>query len=95
MLVLIVGYLAGEIDEQYKVKRFDTGLKLSPLMIYNTLSPDFLISSQGMGLGVSFHPSEERFGRFARHLDIGYSKFYTLEDGQQRNLFYLGLSARF
>lgn len=88
------GYLTGPI-ENTNIKHFDVGVKISPLMIYNTISPDILISNQGMGLGLALHPSKERFGTIWNHLSVGYSRFYTFEDGAQRNMFYLSFGTKF
>jgi len=88
------GFLTGP-TENTTVKPFDVGIKLSPIRIYNTLSPELLMSNQGAGLGITFHPSEDRFGSFWHNMGIGYGRMWTFNDSAQRSIFYLSISTRF
>lgn len=88
------GYLTGQ-TKGTNVKELDVGIKISPVRIYKSFSPDILGSAQGVGLGVSFYPCPEKYGEIWNHLGIGYSRFYTFDDDSQRNLFYVTFSTSF
>jgi hypothetical protein len=90
------GYLSGD-KEGTEISDFDVGIRISPARwAFGSVSfPDGLVSNQGIGLGISVYPEPIHFGNFIDHIGIGYGRFYTLEDDQQRNLFYLSFSTRF
>ena len=89
------GFLTGDVRGT-DIKPFDVGLKLSPTrLFFDSTTVDALISPQASGLGLSFYPSPLRFGPAWRNVGLGYGRVYTYDDGAQRNLFYLTISAHF
>jgi len=90
------GYLSGD-KTGTDVKNLDVGARVSPARwLYGGVSfPDFLVSNQGFGVGVSVYPEPIHFGNFIDHIGVGYARFYTFEDNAPRSLFYVGISTRF
>ena len=94
-----VGAYAGVVDghkTSNKTSDTDVGIRYSPLRIgYGLFAPDALVSRQSAGIGISCYPSPDNWGKYWRHVGIGYGKVYTYEDMKLRNLFYLSFSTRF
>lgn len=89
------GYLLGTKNEK-DVRSFDTGIKFSPCRIaFNYLSPDLLIGPQGAGIGLSFYPRPERFGKFWDHAGIGIGREVIYTTAEQHTLVYFNVSTRF
>lgn len=89
------GYLFGTKDDK-EIRSFETGIKFSPCrMVFNYLSPDLLVSPQGIGLGLSFYPRPERFGNFWDHLGVGIGREMMYNNGDQHTIMYFNVSTRF
>ena len=72
------------------------GIRYSPVrLLYGTLAPDLLATSDAAGVGLSLFPPPDYFGHAWNHVGIGFGRLWDYDGGQSDNIGYLSFSTRF
>lgn len=74
----------------------EMGLRLSPVrLLYGTVSPDLLVTTDGYGAGVTVFPPPDRFGRIWNNLGLGVGRLWDYDGDGDSTVVFLGTSTRF
>jgi hypothetical protein len=74
--------------------KFQPGVRFSPMrVLYGTLAPDALVTSQGIGYGVSFYLPSEYFGyQFWDHIGLQVGRLHAFDGSGSAGMFGLAFS---
>lgn len=88
-----LGTWAGYAPDINSDSTFQVGLRVSPCrFLYGTTAPDFLVSPDHVGVGVSLYPPPDLLGHTWSHWGLGYGHLWAAGDGDSSNVFYLSFS---
>jgi hypothetical protein len=88
------GY-APEAKNEDKSSTFQVGVRIAPIrVLFDTIAPDALISSDHLGVGLSLYPPPDIVGDFWTHWGIGYGHLWPTSGGNPSNVFYLSFSTK-
>lgn len=94
-----IGAFTGVVNSNsggWRGNPIEGGLRLSPArFIDGVVSPDFLISGRGAGVGAGFFPPVLLVGRRWRHVGLGVGHEWSYRSGTGANLLYLEFSTRY
>ena len=90
-----VGYARWSHGSDSHHQSFQSGIRISPVRTFwGVASPDFLLSDEAAGLGISFTVPDTYAGDIWSHAGIGVGRLYGFH-GDQANLAYLSFSFRY
>lgn len=89
------GYAPDARGNSPETSTFQVGIRIAPIrVLFDTTAPDFLISKDHAGIGISLYPPPDLVGDFWTHWGIGGGHLWPIDGSSTSNVFYLSFSTK-